>query len=182
MKLSEPAWGDTGSEEKRKTCWLLDWRWIPLWCKKRPSARALVINSKGEVLLFRFEHKDGPLSGSVFWATPGGGLEENETYEEAARRELFEEVGLEVEDLGAEVAQRTARFVSPEGEMIEADERYFLIKVDEHEVSSQNWTRIEQQVMVSHRWWQQSELRATSDQIWPENLADILGAALISRT
>jgi ADP-ribose pyrophosphatase YjhB (NUDIX family) len=65
--------------------------------QKRPSSRLLVINENRRVLLFRFEHKRGPLSGQVFWATPGGGLEDGESYEDAALRELFEEVGVIVE-------------------------------------------------------------------------------------
>ncbi|MFL6846469.1 MAG: NUDIX domain-containing protein [Allosphingosinicella sp.] len=76
--------------------------------RQRPSSRLIVVNRLEQLLLFRFEHKEGALCGRVFWATPGGGLDEGESYGEAARRELFEEVGLKVEDVGRQVAQRTA--------------------------------------------------------------------------
>ena len=58
--------------------------------RERPSSRLLVIDPEGRLLLFRFAFKTGALAGSVFWATPGGGLDPGETYEDAARRELLD--------------------------------------------------------------------------------------------
>jgi 8-oxo-dGTP pyrophosphatase MutT (NUDIX family) len=142
--------------------------------QQRPSSRLLVINRHHHLLLFRFEHKAGPLGGQAFWATPGGALDEGESYEEAAHRELFEEVGLKVEDVGRQVAQRTARFAVPSGALVVADERYFLIQLDELAVSNANWTQLEHEVMTAHHWWSQSELQRTSEQIWPEDLEGIL--------
>ena len=60
---------------------------------ERPTARWLILDGQGRVLLFHFVFSDGPLSGTAFWATPGGGADSGETYEDAARRELFEETG-----------------------------------------------------------------------------------------
>ena len=142
--------------------------------RQRPSSRLLVVNRRRELLLFRFEHKEGALGGQTFWATPGGGLDEGESYEDAARRELFEEVGLQMGDVGSQVAQRTARFVLPSGDPVLADERFFLIQLDELAVSDANWTALEQEVMTAHRWWSQAELRGTAEQVWPEDLEEVL--------
>lgn len=141
---------------------------------QRPSSRILVLDRDQRVLLFRFEHQKGPLTGQVFWATPGGGVAEGESYEDAARRELFEEVGLTIEHAGQQIAKRTATFAMPSGEMVEADERYFLILVDHHVVSRQNWTDLEREVIAAHQWWSQSDLLDTSEQVWPEDLGDML--------
>ncbi|MFL6846470.1 MAG: hypothetical protein ACJ8ER_16505 [Allosphingosinicella sp.] len=58
--------------------------------------------------------------------------------------------------------------------MVLADERYFLIRLDEVVVSNANWTQLEHDVMTTHRWWSRPELQATSEQVWPEDLADVM--------
>jgi mutator protein MutT len=55
------------------------------------TAGALIFNDAGEVLLLKHRFRAG--SG---WGIPGGFLEQGEQPEEALRRELREEVGLEV--------------------------------------------------------------------------------------
>jgi len=54
----------------------------------RKTARALIINNK-KILLVSGH-------GADFYWTPGGGIENNETPEVALKRELKEELGLEV--------------------------------------------------------------------------------------
>lgn len=43
------------------------------------------------MLLFNFCHKNDALKGKSYWATPYGGLKHNDSFEQAALRELFEE-------------------------------------------------------------------------------------------
>jgi 8-oxo-dGTP diphosphatase len=74
--------------------------------RRRRSTRLLIIEPAGRVLLFRFIFKKGALAGQDYWATPGGGVEEGETFEQAAIRELREETGIRVESVGPQVAQR----------------------------------------------------------------------------
>ena len=52
----------------------------------------MIINDRGELLLQK-------RSDNGLWGLPGGAMEIAETYEEAARRELFEEAGIKVGDL-----------------------------------------------------------------------------------
>lgn len=149
--------------------------------RARPSSRLLVIDSEDRLLLFKFEHKTGPLAGQTFWATPGGGVDAGESYAEAACRELLEETGLRVHDPGPEIGRRHVTFQTPDGEMVEADERFFLIKPDTTQISSQHWTDLERAVMAEHRWWSSDELRSTADQIWPENLSVLMANAGVWR-
>lgn len=53
---------------------------------------------------------DGLQPAGGFWANPGGGIEAGESRLEALRRELREETGLAIDELGPEVWTRTAVF------------------------------------------------------------------------
>jgi hypothetical protein len=45
-------------------------------------------------------------------------------------------------------------------------------------LSRANWTAFEREVMVEHRWWSREELSRTEATVWPENLSEMLDAAL----
>src|SRR5262245_11599415 len=102
--------------------------------RRRPSARILVIDPSDRVLLFRFVFKSGALAGQDYWATPGGALDSGETFEEAARRELFEETGIEVAAVGDVVAEKEFILQSPNGGQVMAEERFFLVRVTGQEL------------------------------------------------
>lgn len=140
----------------------------------RPTSRWLIVDVQGRVLLFRFDYADGPLAGTGFWATPGGGCDPGETYADAARRELFEETGLVVTDPGPEVAQRIECFRLPDGRMARVDQRFFLLRSDDFDLSSQGWTEEERGVLAEHRWWSVADIRASGETIWPDDLAEIV--------
>ncbi|HKX32844.1 MAG TPA: NUDIX domain-containing protein [Blastocatellia bacterium] len=145
--------------------------------RRRPSSRILVIDPSERVLLFRFVINRGAIAGQDFWATPGGTLDADETFEEAARRELFEETGIVVEAVGEAVAEREFIFQLFDGERVMAHEQFFFVRTTGQEVSKDRWTALEKEVMVEHRWWSLAELASTSDQVFPENLIEILKTA-----
>lgn len=64
----------------------------PSSCKRPESVLVLVYTEAGEVLLLRRRAPED------FWQSVTGSLEWDETPEQAARRELFEETGLEAGD------------------------------------------------------------------------------------
>lgn len=138
----------------------------------RRAARSLVVSTSGRVLLFRFDVSDRP----PFWVTPGGECDPHESFEEAARRELFEETGLTVQP-GAEVARTTPQFKTIEGEWVQADERYFLVHVENETITTAHHTQLERQVMTQHRWFTRAELADWPEAIFPVTLRDILDTA-----
>ena len=144
---------------------------------QRPSSRLLVLDQDDRLLLFKFEHRSGPLAGRTFWATPGGGLDLGESYEAAACREMLEETGFRIDDPGPQIAQRRAVFQVPDGRMVSADERFFLIRVDRLQLSTQHWSDLEREIMAEHRWWSLGDLDSTDELFYPENLIEILTAA-----
>jgi 8-oxo-dGTP pyrophosphatase MutT (NUDIX family) len=137
----------------------------------------LIIEPAGRVLLFRFVFKKGPLAGEDYWATPGGGVEEGETFEQAAIRELREETGIRVESVGPSVGQREFVLQLSDGEHVVADERFFRVEAKEATLSRDEWTAEEVEVMEAHRWWSRDELSQTSKTVWPKNLIEMLSEA-----
>lgn len=142
--------------------------------RKRPSARILVLDQFGCVLLFKFSHKSGQLAGRTYWATPGGAVEEGETFEEAALRELEEETGLSTQQLTAEVGRRSFELQLTNGEVVCAEERFFGVRTVRSSLSSLGWTDNEREVVADHHWWSTEELQQTAEIIFPDGLLELV--------
>ena len=137
----------------------------------RPAARILLVDGQNRVLMFRFTPADRP----PLWCTPGGAVDPGESYAAAARRELWEEVGLDI-DCGPEVAQRTIDFLTFEDVEVTADERYFRIDVDTCDVKAGNLTEQEKQLLVGHRWFSRNDIAGFHETIYPADLVELLDA------
>ncbi|MFC1654079.1 nucleoside triphosphatase NudI [Patescibacteria group bacterium] len=63
----------------------------------RVTVNAFIFNREGKILICRQPEGRGVFPGQ--WAVPGGGIDEGETMTEALKREIKEEVGLEIGDI-----------------------------------------------------------------------------------
>lgn len=131
----------------------------------RRASRLLVIDPDGHVLLVQYEDARGR-----YWATPGGGLEGTETFEDAVAREAAEELGL-TGVVADSLWENTVEFES-KGTLIRQTERYFVIRRDRREVTIGDSVREAhaREGIVATRWWSPSEITATTERVFPENL------------
>lgn len=139
------------------------------------SARILLFDAGKKLLLFQIAPKTGHLAGHRIWITPGGGLETDETYEQAAKRELFEETGFAY-DVGDVVLQRSLSGRNLQGEEVSSEYNFFLIRADDAHsppISSANWTDEEHEIVAQYRWWSIDELKESVDEFKPTDIADI---------
>ena len=139
----------------------------------RRAARLIVLDPEGRALMFRY---DVP-GRDPFWVTAGGECDPGESFEDAARRELLEETGFTA-DPGAQIARMTPEFITVEGEPVQADERFFLVRVDEARVDTSGHTALEQALMTQHRWFTLDELENWPEAVFPVTLADMIRSAI----
>jgi 8-oxo-dGTP pyrophosphatase MutT (NUDIX family) len=139
----------------------------------REAARVVLLDPQQRILLLRC--RSGDEDGTHFWITPGGGLHDGETHEQAALRELREEVGLEGVELGPHLWSRTHTFPWL-GRLLRQHERFYLCQLDEAiEVTRHYNTPDELNFLTGHRWWTAAELHtATSERFAPQNLGELL--------
>jgi 8-oxo-dGTP pyrophosphatase MutT (NUDIX family) len=135
----------------------------------RRAARLIVLDSEMRALMFRY---DVP-GRDPFWVTAGGECEPDESFEDAARRELLEETGITA-DPGPQIAQMTPEFITVEGEPVQADERFFLVQVAEARIDTSRHTELEQALMTQHRWFTLDELERWPEAVFPVELAAMI--------
>ncbi len=141
----------------------------------RPTARVILLAPSGRTLLFRGPELDHT-TGKAFWFPPGGAIEPGETPEQAARRELQEEVGLPAR-LGPVVWTRTPTWPW-RGVWHRSPETHFVGWVEREAIDTAGWTPEERENLLEHRWWSLAEMQASADLMVPRSLAKRLPALL----
>ena len=137
----------------------------------RRVARVVLLDPEDRILLLHGHEPDDPAHD--WWFTPGGGVEGDETREQAARRELAEETGITDVDLGPVLWRRRCSFPFA-GRRWDQDEWYDLARTAVTATRATGLTELERRSVSGARWWTCRELTQAHETVYPTRLAGLL--------
>lgn len=140
--------------------------------RPRRSARVMVFDPEGRVLLIRCSvvRRDG--KEFRFWLTPGGEIEPGEEPIAAAQREVREELGLELDVRGPVYTEQNQ--FEHMSEMRDNLDFYFVARCAAEAPRMQGVTADEIAMMQEIRWWTAEEVEsalARGEKVFPVDLA-----------
>jgi len=120
--------------------------------------RAVVLDPADRVLLVRFE-----FPAVTLWATPGGGQEPGEDDEATLRRELDEELGFTLAEIGPHVWTRVHVIPFIDGSWDGQRDHVYLVRTAEFVPQpSLTWEQMRAERVHELRWWTPEELHAAA--------------------
>ena len=143
----------------------------------RRTARAIILNSNEKILLIQINTQ--PLqselshTASSFWVTVGGKIEKNESPETALIRELREEAGM-ITPPHFKFLAWGEQILSLKNFPTRFIEKFFIMHTDEVDLKNTELTEEERRIIKNYRWWSISELKNTSETIFPPCLASLI--------
>jgi len=147
---------------------------------ERQVVRLVVLDSAFRVLLFHTHDPTYPELGE-WWELPGGGIETDETYAQAAIRELREETGIAATEaqVGAPTWQRHATF-RYRGERRLQHEAVVTVHITTEAPPVDGALRVgyEDEDYFAHRWWPVDEIVESAERFYPGRLPDLVSAHL----
>ncbi|MEU8632743.1 NUDIX domain-containing protein [Amycolatopsis sp. NPDC048633] len=145
----------------------------------RVGARVLLLNRDDEVLLIHARDPDDP--GHHWWELPGGGQDPEEKLEDTARREIAEETGLVLDEIGRKLWTRESRFTYRGREHHRLDHVYLARTDHDAPQVALRHTANERAGLIERRWWPATELAECVEKLLPAELPDLLQALLGGR-
>ena len=142
----------------------------------RPTSRLLVLDEHDRLLLMMTKAPD--TSGAARWITPGGGVDPGESHEEAAVRELHEETGQVVAEVGPVVRVDDFEVPWDAADHTHGHAEFFVVRLPHFEVVDDDWTDDERVDILESRWFSLDELESTIDPVEPVDLAATVAEVL----
>ena len=142
----------------------------------RPTSRLLVLDEDDRLLLMKTVAPD--TSRLARWITPGGGVDPGETHVEAAVRELHEETGQVVTEVGDVVRVDDFEVPWDDADHTHGHAEFFVVRLPHFEVVDDDWTDDERTDILESRWFTLDELMTGDEQVEPADLAGLLRQVL----
>jgi 8-oxo-dGTP pyrophosphatase MutT (NUDIX family) len=146
--------------------------------EERTAVRVVVLDADDRILLFHTWHSQHP---TKWWELPGGGIEPDESYLDAAIRELHEETGIVLTpaQVSKPTWRRTATYPYRSVRRLQ-HEVVVTARLDhrggEPDVSGQ--LEYEREDYSASRWWPIDEVYGSRERFYPGRLPEFLAAHL----
>jgi ADP-ribose pyrophosphatase YjhB (NUDIX family) len=145
----------------------------------RIGARVLLLDPTDRVLLIHALDPADPAH--HWWELPGGGLDDGEDLQAAARREVAEETGIILPALGRELWVRESRFRYKSRDHHRIEHVFLAHTASTTPHVALQPTENEKAGLIERRWWPADELRQCRDKLLPAELPDLLDDLLAGR-
>lgn len=140
---------------------------------ERTAGRAILVSPRLETLLV-LGRDPAVASRDQFYWTPGGGIDPGESLEEATRRELREELGHSVDDLGPIVLERVSEFDFG-GRRIRQTESFFYIEVAQTFAAlPEGLSALEGDAIIDFHWLTPNDMRLSAWKVYPTCLPELI--------
>ena len=133
----------------------------------RNTVRVLLLNDKNEILLIRIKKTENP-----FWFTVGGGIDEGESLEEAAFREIYEETGITKDQvkLGPIVWKGELDYPADDNQLMRHKQKFIVAKTQKTKVYAAQPTEWEKKFAGEMSWFSLEKIKKSKETIFPKQL------------
>jgi 8-oxo-dGTP pyrophosphatase MutT (NUDIX family) len=145
----------------------------------RIGARVLLLDSDDRILLVHARDPDDP--DHHWWELPGGGQQPGEQLQDTVRREVGEETGIVLTDIGPELWIRESRFTYRGRAHHRLDHVYLGRVPDGQAELPLNLSDNEKTGLIERRWWTADDLGRCTDKLLPAELPELLATLLAGR-